>query len=185
MTVRRLLLSRPKIMERAINMLLARPVPPSGDAARPIGYRNDDSGQLGGDDPTEPGCWDWSYGGRVPTADCVGLALWCCGIARRQPGYHGTRGEWLNCASMVDDAHGSQVFFELIAHADAEPGDLLITREHVGVIIRPATVTDGEVVFDHLVVDCSPRHSGRPWSRPAVGTGGSWSRDCVVLRVKV
>lgn len=160
-------------------MILAIPKPPAGappDAGnRPIAYRLE-GGYNGGDDPTAPHCASWSYGDRTPTADCIGLALWSCGIDRKQPGYSGTRGEWLNCASLLDDADGAMRFCEPIAvRSRTEPGDLLITRDHVGVIVRPGV---GE--FDHLVVDCSPRH-GRS---TAVGVGGPWSDACRVIRIK-
>ena len=178
----RIPLTGQEIADRAIRMLVSKPRPKIGPP-RPIGYRKDDSGRLGGDDPTAEGCWDWSYGDRVATADCIGFALWCVGLARLQKGYKGSRGEWLNCASVIDDAHGASQFFIRVSDAEARVGDLLISRDHVGVVIRPATCDDkGEVVHDHLVVDCSPRHSGRPWSNPAVGTGGSWSHYCQVVR---
>lgn len=161
---------------RAISMILAIPKPPAGAPAdagnRPIVYRLE-GGYNGGDDPAAEHCASWSFGGRTPTSDCIGLALWAWGIDRKQPGYKGSRGEWLNCASLIDDADGECRFVTPIDDARAVAGDLLITRDHVGVIIRPGI---GE--FDHLVVDCSPRH-GR---LTAVGIGGPWSDACRVLR---
>ncbi len=165
-------------VQRALSQVYAVPTPPPGAPAdagkRPIAYRLD-GGYNGGDDPHAPHCASWSYGDRTPTADCIGLALWSCMIDRKQPGYAGSRGEWLNCASLIDDVDGACRFALPIDDAKAQPGDLLITRDHVGVIIRPAI---GD--FDHLVVDCSPRH-GR---QTAVGIGGPWSDACRVIRIR-
>jgi hypothetical protein len=170
--------TRSEAWQRALAMLMAVPPPPKGaplDAGnRPIAYRLDDSGELGGDDPNEPICADWSFGNRTPTSDCIGLVLWASGLARRQPGYNGTRGEWLNCASLMDDALSAVPRWgKTIRREHALPGDWLLTRDHIGMVIRGPTVTS-----DVLVVDCSPRH-GRAH---AIGTGYPWSDSCVVVR---
>jgi hypothetical protein len=169
-----------------MSMLLAVPRPPPDapfDAGgRPIAYRLD-PGFNGGADPTAAHCASWSYGLRTPTSDCIGLALWACYIDRKQPGYHGTRGEWLNCASLCDDADGERRFCEPIEYKLGRAGDLLITRDHVGVIVRPCLVNGdagADPDFDHLVVDCSPRHR----RDSAVGLGGPWSDACRVIRIK-
>lgn len=165
-------------VDRAFQMLTCVPVPPPGapsDAGnRPIAYRLEDAN--GGKDPFAAHCADWSYGNRTPTSDCIGLALWCSGLDRFQPRYVGTRGNWLNCASLLDDADGAKVWCEPIDYWQARPGDWLLTRSHIGVIVRPALSAS----FDHVVVDCSPRH-GR---NTAIDTGGPWSGECRVVRYK-
>jgi hypothetical protein len=139
---------------------------------RPINYRLED--YNGGDNPSAPNCANMSYGGRTPTSDCIGLVLWASGVDRKQPGYKGSRGEWLNCASLLDDADGDQQFCRPITGAGAPmAGDWVLTRSHIAMLLRP----DGED-HDPLVIDCSPRH-GR---RNAVGCGGFWSEACRVIR---
>ncbi len=172
-------LPRGQVLNRAISQIIITPAPPPGAPAdaghRPIHYRLDDSGLLGGDDPSSLHCADWSYGKRTPTADCIGFALWASGIARNQPDYSGSRGTWLNCASLLDDADGAKKFCRpLFANEQARHADWLLTRDHIAVIIRPAQRPDQ----DHLVVDCSPRH-GRT---TAIDTGGPWSGECRVIR---
>jgi hypothetical protein len=172
-------LTREQVRDRVLSQVVALPAPPPGtplDAGnRPIAYRLE-GGWNGGFDPTADHCASWSYGARTPTADCIGLALWGSGIDRKQPGYKGSRGEWLNCASLLDDADGAQVYCRgLGTHESPLPGDWLLTRDHIGVIVRPPVPN-----FDELVVDCSPRH-GR---QHAVGIGGPWSDACRVIRPK-
>lgn len=179
--------TRGEAVGRAMSMIIAVPKPPKGAPAdagnRPINYRLD-AGFNGGADPLAPHCASWSFGDRTPTSDCIGLVLWASGIDRLQPGYKGSRGEWLNCASLLDDAQGAARFCELASIVIArggkvEPGDWLITRDHIGMIVRPDTTTN-VVDGDHLVVDCSPRH-GRAH---AVDTGYPWSDACVVVKPK-
>lgn len=176
--IRVLELTRGQVVARALSMIVATPEPrkKTADAGlRPIHYRLDTSGLLGGDDPNAPHCADWSYGGRTPTADCIGFALWASGLARQQPGYSGSRGDWLNCASLLDDADGNRAWCRPLAAGEmAKPGDWLLTRDHIGVIVRPK-LRPGQ---EHLVVDCSPRH-GR---NTAIDTGGPWSGECRVIR---
>jgi hypothetical protein len=182
-------LSRMHVVARALGQILAVPTPPPGAPAdagnRPIAYRLDDSGLLGGRDPDQPHCADWSYGLRTPTADCVGFALWASGIDRRQPGYNGLNGQWLNTDSLLADADGEQKFCRPLRMGEAaKPGDWLISASrrvlfkrvpgHIGVIVRPSP----GAAFEHLVVDCSPRH-GRD---TAINTGGPWSKACRVIR---
>lgn len=62
-----------------------------------------------------------------------------------------------------------------MADHNAKTGDWLVTPDHIGLIVRPATRAG-----DHLVVDCSPRH-GR---ETAINTGLPWSEACQVLRYK-
>ncbi len=138
---------------------------------KPINYRLED--YNGGHNPLAKHCADFSYGGRTPTSDCIGLILWGAGVDRKQPGYSGTRGEWLNCASLLDDADGEQRFCRPILVGGAYPGDWVLTRSHIGMLLRP-DLEDS----DPLVIDCSPRH-GR---RNAIGTGGYWSGECRVVR---
>ena len=152
---------------------------------RPIAYRLDDSGLLGGDDPLAEHCADVSYGGRTLTADCIGFALYCAGIARRQPGFKGSRGEWLNTDSVLDDAHGAQVFFRTLKPGEkARPGDLVVTRSkfllgkriragHIEMLLRPAALD-----FKAMTIGCSPRF-GR---ETAIGVGYTWSDACEVVR---
>jgi hypothetical protein len=159
-----------------MSALLEIPVPPKGAPAdagnRPIAYRREE--QNGGKNPDAPHCADWSYGNRTPTADCIGFALWASGIDRLQPGYDGTRGEWLNCHSLLADAGSDQRFCRPLRMGEAAaPGDWLLTKSHIGVIVRPETRASKV-----LIVDCSPRH-GRD---TAVGLGGPWSASCVVVR---
>lgn len=138
---------------------------------RPIGYCLKDFN--GGTDPEakhpavkNPAMAQW-------TADCIGFVLWASGIDRKQPDYHGSLGEWLNCKSLLDDAHGAQRFCWKPPAHDALPGDWLLTPDHIGLIVRTAT-KDGDV----LVIDCSPRH-GRT---TAINTGLPWSAACQVIR---
>lgn len=117
---------------------------------RPITYRNDSSGRLGGDWPEYVGCYDWSWGNRTPTADCVGLACWAAGISRNQPGFDGISGPWLHGPSILADASTERRFFEYAGDATARPGDWAVSRDHVAIIVRP------DYNGEHLVVDCSP-----------------------------
>jgi hypothetical protein len=194
----RLTLTRQEIVARALFGLVAVPPAPAGapgDAGgRPGHYRL--PYPNGGDDPTrgfglnQPHCFAWAYGDRTPVADCIGFALYCLGIDRKQPGYKGLNGEWLNCAAIVADAQGACKFFTRIKEEDALPGDLLVDDKHVGVIVRRAlhwfVDTDGDGVKDKgeerdediLVIDCSPRH-GR---ESAIGLGHRWSSKCIVAR---
>lgn len=176
---KKLKLTRAQVQQRALNMIVALPPPPPGAPAdagnRPINYRLDDSGLLGGRDPERPHCADWSYGLRVPTSDCIGFALWASGIDRYQPEFNGTNEHWLNCRSLLDDAEGDMVFCRtLLSGEAAKVGDWLLSGSHIGVIVRPKSGPG----LDHLVVDCSPRH-GR---FTAINTGGPWSGECQVIR---
>lgn len=170
-------LNRAQTVHRALQMIAARPKNKFGQLV-PIGYRLE-GGFNGGFDPHAAHCASWSYGDRTPTADCIGLVLWASGIDRMQPGYKGSRGEWLNCASLLDDADGLKKFcrpVEVLTGEEVLPGDWLLTRDHIGMIIRPDNnSTDG---FNHLVIDCSPRH-GRS---TAINTGLAWSDACRPIR---
>lgn len=190
MTTRVFPLTRDQVVARALAhlTLVAEPHPssPPDFIPAPVSYRLDDSGRLGGDDPSAPHCADWSYGYRTLTSDCIGFALYCAGLARYQPGYWGTRGAWLNTDSVLDDADRQMAFFRhLMSGERVKPGDLLVSRSdylfgvrkkvgHIGVIVRPAP----SGAFEHLVVDCSPRH-GRT---TAINTGYPWSTRCQVVR---
>jgi hypothetical protein len=170
-------------VQNAFAMITAVPRPPEGAPAdgghRPISYRLEEAN--GDRDPFAPHCADWSYGLRTPTADCIGFVLWCSGIDRYQPNYHGSRDGWLNCVSLLDDADGARVWCEPVAYAAAQPGDWLVTSDHIGLIVRSACyLPDGTMTSDHLVVDCSPRH-GRA---TAVNTGYPWSAKCRVVRYR-
>lgn len=172
-------MSRLGAVERALSMIAALPKPPAGAPAdagnKPIAYRLEDFN--GGSNPLAAHCADWSYGDRTPTADCIGLVLWASGIDRKQPGYAGSRGEWLNCASLLDDARGNKVYCELVGmDKPVLPGDWMLTSDHIGLVVRPANAVDGK----HLVVDCSPRH-GRD---TAVNLGRAWSTKCQIVRYK-
>jgi len=165
------------VVQRALSQVVAIPDPPPGSpldaGGRPIAYRLE-PGFNGGADPFAPHCASWSYGNRTPTSDCIGLALWASGIDRMQPGYKGSRGEWLNCASLLDDADGAKQFCRPLKLTEmARPGDWVLTRDHIGVLVRPQSTH-----ADELVVDCSPRH-GR---QHAVGIGMVWSDACRVIR---
>ena len=164
-------LKREEAVRRVMSMIVAMPA--GIDGPKPINYRLKD--YNGGDDPTAPVCSNMSYGNRTPTSDCIGLVLWASGVDRKQPGYNGSRGEWLNCASLLDDADNEGKYCRKLRMGEkAKPGDWLMTRDHIGMIIRVDEGPDG----DHLVVDCSPRH-GRTH---AVNTGYPWSDACVVVR---
>jgi hypothetical protein len=148
--------------QKAFSMIIAVPVPPVGapsdEGNRPIGYRLED--ENGGRDPFAPHCEDWSYGLRTPTADCIGFVLWCSGIDRYQPTYHGSRGGWLNCISLLDDANRAKAWCRAVLYSAALPGDWLITDEHIGIIVRPACyLPDHTMTSDHLAVDCSPERA--------------------------
>lgn len=166
-------LTRAEAYDRALSMVTALLKNKLGEL-KPIAYRLKD--YNGGDDPTRIHCANWSYGERTPTSDCIGLLLWSSGVDRKQPGYKGSLGEWLNCASLIADARGAQVYCRPLKPGEkAEIGDWLLTKDHCGLIVRPDNdSTDG---FDHLVVDCSPRH-GRD---RAVNTGYPWSEACRVF----
>lgn len=175
-------LNRAQAVHRALQMVAARPKNKFGQLV-PIGYRLE-GGFNGGFDPHAAHCASWSYGDRTPTADCIGFVLWASGIDRMQPGYAGSRGEWLNCASLLDDADGAKKFCRPVvrnvgsnqAPEDVLPGDWLLTRDHIGIIVRPDNIeADG---YDHLVIDCSPRH-GRS---TAINTGYAWSDACRAIR---
>lgn len=190
MTTRLLHLTRDQVVARALAhlTLVSEPSPqsPPDFTPAPVEYRNDDSGNLGGDDPTAPHCADWSYGWRKLTADCVGFMLYCAGISRQQPDYAGLNGMWLNTDSILSDARGHRRFFRFLdAGERVLPADLLVSPSvfvngtrtkdgHCGVIIRPKPSD----AFDHLVIDCSPRH-GRT---TAINTGGHWNDKCIVVR---
>lgn len=132
----------------------------------------------------------WAYGDRTPVKDCIGHALGCVGMDRKQPGHKGPSGEWLDCVSIVHDATHGKKFFAPIAEQDARPGMLLVDDDHIGVVVRKklswvvdkdgdGQVDAGELVkLDFLVSDCSPRH-GR--DTHAVGLGGRWSGSCIVV----
>lgn len=176
-----LYVTREQAVQRALSQIIAIPALPPGnwpsDAGnRPIGYRLD-PGFNGGFDPEAPHCASWSYGGRSPTADCIGFVLWASGIDRMQPGYKGSRDEWLNCASLLDDAKGGKKFCRfLVPELDmVKPGDWLMDTGHISMVVRPATRTTKP-----LVVDCSPRHDT---SRQAcINLGLPWSTSCKIVR---
>lgn len=169
-------LTRAQVLERAFRNMTAIPTPPPGappDAGgRPINYRLE-GGYNGGDDPEAEFCCDWSYGRRTPTADCIGFALHSAGIDRLQPGYNGSRGEWLNCAALWDDAHGEARFVRKISFG-VQPGDFILSRSHIGIVLRPETK-----YADELVIDCSPRHER---NGQAINTGKAWSEECIYAR---
>lgn len=180
-------LTREEVVRRALSQICAVPALPPGthppDAGnRPIGYRLE-GGFNGGFDPEAPHCASWSYGGRSPTADCIGFVLWASGIDRCQPNYRGSRGEWLNCASLLDDALGTDLpagtspnqFGKPVSFTDALPGDWCLDRGHISMVVRPKTRTNGV-----LVVDCSPRHDST--RQAAINLGLPWSQECKVVR---
>lgn len=171
-------LTRTEVVARALSALTHVPIPPSGSpkdaGGRTIQYSRE-PGKNGGFDPTAKHCASWTDK-KIPTADCVGFALWACGIDRLQPGYDGSRGEWLNCGALWDDAEGDAKFVRFVPDEEAKAGDCLLTKDHIGVIIRPECKNDA-----HMVLDCSPRH-GRHNS--AIETGGPWSDACKVIRWK-
>lgn len=175
-------LTRAEVVARAIRNMLAVPVPPPGSPAdaghRPINYRLDN--ENGGRDPNALTCNDWSYGNRTPTADCIGFVLYSAGIDRKQPTYSGTEGEWLNCQSLWDDAHSAHPVYArlLVGTEPVLPGDFLLTRDHIGLVVRPAPSPDPEAV-EHMVIDCSPRHQR---NGQAINTGKPWSAGCIVVR---
>lgn len=193
MTTRIIPLDSNRVVARALAHLTLVSKPhkfsPPDFVSKPVEYRLDDSGLLGGDDPTAEHCADWSFGYRTLTADCIGFALYCVGIARYQPGYAGLNGAWLNTDSVITDAERQQQFFELVGPGDEiRPGDLMVTRStfalgvrvkpgHIGVIVRPSP----SAAFEHLIVDCSPFH-GRT---TAIGLRKEpWGRNYVIVRAK-
>lgn len=156
----------------------------SDGIARPIAYRLDDSGLLGGKYPNAPHCADVSYGGRTLTSDCTGFALYAAGIARNQPGYKGSRGESLNTDAVLDDAHGQRAFFCPVKPGEALRGDLVVMRGkyllkvrvkagHIEMLLRPPTLD-----FKGMTIGCSPRF-GRD---TAIGVGYIWSDACEIVR---
>lgn len=171
-------LTREQAVARAISQITATPKMAHGEP-HPIAYRLE-GGFNGGFDPTAPHCASSSYGDKVPTADCIGFVLWASGVDRKQPGYVGASGDWLNCVSLLADAHGAQKFCRTLKAGETPlPGDWLLTKDHIGMIIRPPWydyVTEQRMRV--LVVDCSPRH-GR---QDAINTGDPWSVDCEPIR---
>ncbi len=174
-------------VQRALSQIIAVPEPPKGAPAdaghRPVAYRLL-GGYNGGFDPDAPHCASWSFGDRTPTADCVGFVLWASGVDREQPGYNGSRDVWLNCASLLDDANGTNLpagtaprryCRPLAEHEPPRPGDWCLTRDHISMVVR---VTGEPGREELLVVDCSPRH-GRD---AAINTGLPWSDACEVVR---
>lgn len=190
MPTRILPLTRDQVVARALAhlTLVASPHPssPPDFMPAPVAYRLDDSGRLGGDDPSAPHCADWSYGYRTLTADCVAFALYCAGLSRYQPGYKGTRGAWLNTDSISDDAEGQMRFFRpLFSGERVLPGDLFVTRSkyvlgvrshigHIGVVVRPRPSD----AFEHLIIDCSPFHG----KTTAIGLRKPWSNGGLFVR---
>lgn len=140
----RIPITREGIVARALSQLTAVPPAPSdspiGSGQRPIHYRL--PFPNGGDDPTAPGCWAWAYGGRTPVADCIGQALWSVGIDRKQPGFTGPNGGWLDCPGVMFDAQGAQRWFAQIELALALPGDLLVNANHIGVLLATPLARD-------------------------------------------
>lgn len=171
--------TREQAVQRALSQITAIPALPPGswpsDAGnRPIGYRLD-PGFNGGFDPEAPHCASWSYGGRSPTADCVGFVLWASGIDRLQPNYEGSRGPWLNCGALLDDAKGAKKFCRFINPGEEKPGDWLMDGGHISMVVRPATR-----VTKPLVVDCSPRHDST--RQACINLGAPWSPACKLVR---
>lgn len=159
----------------------AVPTPPAGsppDAGKkPIAYRLEENN--GGKDPYAQWCCDWSYGNRTPTSDCIGFVLQGSGIDRLQPTWNGPiAGPWLYCKSIVHDAKNAKRWCQKIDDDKARPGDWLVDNDHIAGIIRPAIYVNGSMAFDHLVIDCSPRH-GRS---TAIGIGLPWSEAAFVVR---
>lgn len=178
-------LTRLQVVQRALSQIAAVPLPPAGsptDAGNyAIGYRLA-PGFNGGAEPDASHCASWSYGNRRPTADCIGLVMWASGIDRMQPGYKGSADEWLCCYSVLDDAYGTnlpagtrpqQYTRSLKAEEPALPGDWMVTRDHIGLVIRPKTRDTSTVV-----VDCSPRHT----YEAGINTGLAWSDACKIIR---
>lgn len=176
-------LSYDDAIARAVSHLVLTYVGSDG-VERPLAYRLDDSGLLGGQNPKARHCADLSYGGRTLTSDCIGFALYCAGIARKQPGYKGSRGEHLNTDAVLDDAHGQAKFFELVPKDEAHRGDLVVTRSkyvlgvrvkpgHIEMLLRPAMPG-----FKALSIGCSPRF-GRD---TAIGVGFVWTDNYEVVR---
>lgn len=182
-------LKREEAVARALSQITCIPAPlkgaPAGAGGRPIAYRLA-SGFNGGSDPTAPHCASWSFGGNTPTADCIGFALWASGIDRMQPGYEGSRDEWLNCASLLDDADTERKFCRPLTNMvlnkeRPQAGDWLLTEGHIGFIVRPETSWSVEGVthkLPTLVVDCSPRHG----FVESIQFGTAWSKDCRTIR---
>lgn len=140
---------------------------------RPLRYCLKD--YNGGTDPTADYCHSVDPQKRA-SADCIGFILHGAGIDRKQPGYDGALGEWLNCTSLLADAKGEQKFCRLLRMGEVpQAGDWLLNKSHIGGVLRDATK-----VSEILVIDCSPRH-GR---ETAIGIGGPWAKDCVVVRPK-
>lgn len=190
MPTRILPLTRDQVVSRALAhlTLVAEPHPssPPDFVPAPVAYRLDDSGRLGGDDPSAPHCADWSYGYRTLTADCIGFALYCAGLSRYQPGYAGLNGSWLNTDSLVWDANGPMKFVRPVFSGEKVlPGDFFVTtskytmgirREvgHIGIVVRPKPSD----AHEHLLIDCSPFH-GRT---TAIGLRKPWSVKGQFLR---
>jgi len=174
-------------VQRALSQMIALVKAPKGQPM-PIGYRLE-GGFNGGFDPEAPHCASYSFGGQAPTADCIGFVLWASGIDRKQPGYVGTAGDWLHCGSLLADAHGAQRFCRTLREDEQPaPGDWLLTKDHIGMVLRPSwtdptmidPATNKKKVNPMLVIDCSPRHDSL--RRAAISVGYAWSKACEVVR---
>lgn len=125
-------------------------------------------------------------GGRRPTApspldgagecDCSGFASWAIELDRKDDRIGGG---WISTDSIVRDATGPRVLFEVLAPADCRPGDLVVypgryvggrrvAIGHVGVIVEAAdTIARCRVVHCHGPTGQSPaieERDGRPWA---------------------
>jgi hypothetical protein len=153
---------------------------PAGIVPMRIAYRID--GGNGGTDPLAPHCASWSYGWRVPTSDCVGLACWAIGTSRFHKEFTEYGGD-MNTDSMILDADGKRSFY-----TDADRprvGGLCVTPSiftkgrprrpgHVGVIVKVPTEWDPKAPQWDLVhvVHCHGPQSAV--HMPAISLGDAW-----------
>lgn len=112
----------------------------------------------GGEDPTRHVPWD-SRG----RCDCSGFAAWAAKEPRANPGIPGG---WIETTLVVKDAMSTrQMFRELVAGEQPEPGDFIVYGDrggqqgHIGVI---SSAVDGKV---YRVIHCS---TGNDRGGPAI-----------------
>jgi hypothetical protein len=156
---------------RALRWIDGRPLPthpqaPADAKPSPIRYRLK-GGYNGGKDPLARHPASWSYGLRVPTADCVGFVAWCLGFDRLQPGHFPTREGYANCDSICDDADAERSFFARVVGAP-RPGDVVAYRSRYVLGVRVAVGHIGLVVSDPVTAD--------PWSCRVVDCSASVDR---------
>jgi hypothetical protein len=186
-------------VERARSMIGYCPELPEGapsDAVGgPIRYRL--RKKNGGKDPNAPHPAAWSYGVRVPTADCVGFVAWTLGFDRYQPrdydresGGDVIYGGWINTDSMIMGAAALEPgWFQEID--EPEVGAIVVYGSryrrgrprkagHVGMIVDPLPaefeIMEPDCWRDLRVVHCSSGNDRRHGAAIQETSGAAWAK---------